>query len=301
MRHLVRKWTKIPTCVGIGPTKTLAKIANKVAKKYTEHDGVFVITDEAIRRDVLSRFDVADVWGIGRQHLKRLHQDGVRTALQLSEKPDWWVKGHFSVVGERLVRELRGEACIPMLEPRATSKNICTSRSFGVMLNSVELVREAVANFANRIGEKLREQQACARVLTVFIHTNSFREDLPQYYNSISMNLPVATNSSSELMKYALAGLESIYKTGHLYKKAGVIVTGIVPAGQVQGHLFSGVDRAKEAKVLAVMDRLNAKFGRNTVNFAVQGKEKAFWHPKFEKRTPRYTTQWKELPRMELD
>ena len=168
------------------------------------------------------------------------------------------------------------------------------------MLNTVEQVSEAVAAFANRIGEKLREPHSCARVLTVFIGTNSFEEDLPQYNNSISLPLPVATNSSAELIKYALAGLKSIYQVHHLYKKAGVIVTGIVPVDQVQGHLFNSADREREAKAATAMDQLNTKFGRNTVKFAVQGKEKAFWHPKFEKRSPRYTTQWKELPKVEL-
>ncbi|MCY7352571.1 MAG: Y-family DNA polymerase, partial [Cytophagaceae bacterium] len=141
VRHLVRKWTKIPTCVGIAPTKTLAKIANKLAKKEAVHNGVFAITDEATRREVLGRFDIADVWGIGHQHQKRMHTEGVKTALDLAEKPDWWVKGVFgTVVADRMVRELRGEACIGMLEPGATSKNICCSRSFGLHLNTVELV-----------------------------------------------------------------------------------------------------------------------------------------------------------------
>lgn len=301
VRRTLLRWTKIPTCVGLAPTKTLAKLANKVAKKDLSLGGVLAITSEAERREILSRFPVEDVWGVGRQHRKRLAQGGVHTALELADKPDWWVKGTFgTVTAERMVRELRGEACLGMLETGATPKNICCSRSFGLNLASESHITEAVTTFAYRVGEKLREQGAVCRVLTVFLHTNAFRADLPQYGSSLAIPLPVATGDSAELVAYARAALLSLYKPHFLYKKAGVVVTGISPADGVTGGLFDAADRGRAQQVSAAMDAVNRKFGRGTVRLAVQGTDKAFWHPKVEKRTPRYTTQWKDLPKVEL-
>lgn len=302
VRRTVRQWTKIPTCIGIGPTKTLAKVANRIAKKNPNHDGVFVITDEAARLAALQQFDIADVWGIGRQYADMLNRQGVHTAHQFTELPDEWVKQHMTITGARLLLELRGQSCLPMLEPRTISKNICSSRSFGTQQNSIEGIAEAVSTFANKCGEKLREQKACAGVLTVFVQTNPFKPDQPQYSKSQTLSLATASSSSAELIKYALHGLKQIYRQGYEYKKAGVIVTGIVPAEQVQRHMFDATDHEKLNQVAGVMDHLNRRYGRNTISFAVQGANgKRLWQSRFNRRSPAFTTNWEELPKIELD
>jgi DNA polymerase V len=299
VRRTVRKWTKIPTCIGIAPTKTLAKLANKIAKKRPELGGVLVIEDDAQRRDLLRRFPVEDVWGIGRQHTKFLHGRGITTALQLADMPDAWVNLNFSVVGVRLVQELRGNACIPMLEPRETSKNICTSRSFGTPQTSLEGLSEAVSTFAAKVGEKLRAEGSCAVTLTVFLETNKHRTDQAQYNNATTLNLPVAACNAHELVRYALHGLRAIYRPGHLYKKAGVVVSGIVPAAQVQQDLFDTTDRERLNRLSQAMDKLNGRYGRGSVALAVQGRAGA-WLPKFERRSPCFTTRWEEIPKVEV-
>ncbi|GAB2517134.1 Y-family DNA polymerase [Spirosoma aerophilum] len=302
VRKTVRQWTKIPTCIGIGPTKTLAKVANKIAKKNPEHDGVFVITDDVARVAALQQFDVGDVWGIGRQYAEMLRARGIETAHQFTELSDDWVRQHMTVTGSRLLLELRGQSCLPMLEPRTISKNICSSRSFGTQQTSLEVISEAVSTFANKCGEKLREQNACASVLSVFVQTNQFRPDQAQYSKSQTLSIATATGSSTELIKHALHGLKQIFREGYEYKKAGVIVTGIVPAEHVQVDMFNTTDREKQNRVADAMDNLNQRYGRNTVAFAVQGAPgKRTWQTKFNQRSPAYTTKWEELPKVELE
>lgn len=298
VRHKVRKWTKIPTCIGIAQTKTLAKLANKIAKKNPEYDGVFIIKNDETRRQVLAVFPIEDVWGIGRQYAKFLTGHGITNALQLAELPDDWVRQNLTVMGVRLVYELRGISCIPMLAPRETSKNICSSRSFGMPQTTFDGLAEAVSAFAVRVGGKLRTEQSCATTLTVFVQTNSFRTDQKQYNNAVTINLLVGASNGHELVKYAIKGLKMIFKQGYLYKKAGVIVSGIIPADQIQRALFDQVDRSKLDQLSVAMDRINHRYGRGSIRFAVQGKEK--WQPKAEHKSPCYTTRWEDLPKIEL-
>lgn len=302
IRRTVRQWTKIPTCVGIGPTKSLSKVANRIAKKNPEHDGVFVIADEETRIAALQKFDIGDVWGIGRQYADLLKAHGVETAYQFTSLSEAWVKKNMTITGLRLLHELRGQSCIPMLEPRAISKNICSSRSFGQVQTELEGISEAVSTFANKCGEKLRQQRACAGLVTVFVQTNPFAPDKPQYSKSLTLNVPTATSSSAELIRHALHGLRAIYRAGFEYKKAGVIVTGIVPDDQVQASLFDDTDREKQGQVSTVMDSINKRFGRNTINFAVQGTPtKRPWQTKFNQRSHAFTTSWEELPKFFLE
>lgn len=300
IRTTVRQWTKIPTCVGIAQTKTLAKVANKIAKKNPALDGVFVIQDDAARVAALEKFPIGDVWGIGGQTQKLLLSQGVSTALQFTHMPDQWVKSNMTVTGYRLLMELRGLLCVPMLEPRAISKNICNSRSFGKPQKEHEAIAAAVSTFANNCGQKLREQNACANMLTVFIYTNKHRTDQAQYHESKTIRLPTATNSSAELIKFSLFVLGQIFKAGMIYAKAGVIVTGIVPADQITVDLFDMADRARLNEVSQLMDGLNHKYGRNTIVFAAQ-KTAHPWQTKAGLKSPCYTTRWKELPLVRLD
>ncbi|GAB3040144.1 Y-family DNA polymerase [Spirosoma pulveris] len=300
VRTTVRQWTKIPTCVGIAPTKTLAKVANKIAKKNPALDGVFVIKDDATRIAALEDFPVSDVWGIGSQSQKLLLTQGVQTALQFTRLNEQWVRSNMTVTGHRLLMELRGLSCVPMLEPRAIQKNVCSSRSFGQPQTTFDALSAAVSTFASTCGQKLREQNACASVLSVFIHTNKHRPDQPQYHRTKSINLPTASNSSAELIKYALYVLRQIFMTGPIYAKVGVIVTGIIPADQITVDLFDTADRARLKNVSLAMDSINRQYARNTVLFAAQMTQHK-WQTKADRKSPCYTTRWEELLKVQLD
>ena len=298
VKKKILKWTKIPICIGIAPTKALAKIANKVAKKNRDGSGIFVIDSEEKRIDLLKNFDIEDVWGIGRQHAKFLKSHGVISALDFTKLDDRFVQKNMSITGLRLAKELRGESCIPMLQPRVSQQGICCSRSFGKMTTTFEALSEAVTNFAFRCGEKLRRQKTCANIITVFIHTNRFNKSKPQYTKSITINFEVPVNNSHEILKYAVRALRLIYKDGYEYKKAGVIVTGIIPDTQQQIGIFDKEDRAKLEKLSGLMDKVNAKFGRNSIGFAIQGTTNN-WQPNAKNLSPRYTTSWEDLPKVE--
>jgi DNA polymerase V len=294
IRDTVKQWTGIPVCVGFASTKTLAKAANKAAKK---GEGIRLLRESDDIDTLLEKMDVEDLWGIGRQYSKFLKSQGITTALHLKHAKDGWVKKYLTIVGLRLVYELRGVSCLPIEHIRSTKKGICTSRSFGKTVTKLSEMKEAVSNFAARCAEKLRKQSSCASVVTVFIYTNRFYTHKPQYSNSRSIKLSVASGSTLEIIHYALLALEMIYKEGYEYKKAGVIVTGIVPSNAVQQSLFDGVDRVTQAKVSHTLDKVNKKMGRNTVKYAVQGTQTkvAGWHMERNKLSPCYTTRWEDL------
>jgi DNA polymerase V len=287
------KGTGIPVSMGIAPTKTLAKVANKFAKKYRDYKGVCIIDSEIKREKALKLFAIEDVWGIGRRYAKKLRYYSVNTAWDFTQKSKSWVRNLMGVVGERTWMELKGIPCVEMEVPTA-KKTICTSRSFGERLTEIEPITEAVANFAAACGEKLRKQHSLANALLVFIHTNPHATNQPQYYNQTLMQLPVSTNDSTELVKYAIQGLKSIFASGYRYKKAGVIVSDIVPERPMQTDLFDTRNRDKYKKVMLVMDSLNATYGNRKVRIATQGFGRK-WKLKNEKLSPCYTTRLSDI------
>lgn len=298
IRNTVIQWTGIPVCVGIAPTKTLAKIANKLSKKKTSL-GVYLIDSEESRIEALKATEIKDVWGVGGQYAKFLQNYNIHTAYDLSRTSDSWIKRNMSVVGLRTKQELQGKPCIELeLEP-PDKKNIATTRSFGQMLTEFEPISEAVANYAASCAAKLRKQNSCANMLTVFVHTNQFREDLPQYARNRLIHLPVATNSSTELVHYAILGLKDIYKEGFSYKKAGVIVSGLVPDSVINLNLFDEVDRNRDKKIMSAIDELNNRFGREKVKVAAQGYSRK-WRLKQEKLSPCYTTNWNDILKVKI-
>ncbi len=290
----VTKGTGIPISIGIAPTKTLAKMASKLAKKVPANKGVFVMDTEDKINTSLKEFPIEDVWGIGRQYAELLKKNNVNTALDFINKPKGWIQKNLTVVGLRMWNELHGEPQIEWeLEP-PPKKNICTSRSFGSMLTEYEPIAEALSNYAARCGEKLRKQNGCANAIMVFLHTNQFRKDLPQYAKNIVIKLPVASNSNMELIHYALQGLKRIYKKGYHYKKVGIIVSEIVPDNAVQQNLFYVGDRAKQNSIMETIDVLNSKMGRDKVRIASQGFNR-IWKLKQEQLSPCYTTRMKDI------
>ena len=285
--------TGIPVSLGIAPTKTLAKVANKFAKKYPQYNSVAVIDTEEKREKALKLFPIEDVWGIGRRYTQRLQYYSIKTAWDFTQKSKSWVRKEMGVVGERTWSELRGIPCFE-LEVQSAKKSICTSRSFGERLTDKKPIAEAVSNFAASCGRKLRNQNSTASNLLVFIHTNPFNKELPQYYNQILVQLPVPTNDSTELIHYAACALDKIFKQGYQYKKAGVIVGDIAPELPRQASLFDDRDRTKYAKVMKVMDSLNDRYGLQKVRVASQGFGRR-WKMKNEKLSPCYSTQLREI------
>jgi Nucleotidyltransferase/DNA polymerase involved in DNA repair len=291
VRKTVIQNTGIPVSIGIANTKTLAKVANKKAKKSEE--GVFII-DEVNRMEVLNSFPIEDVWGIGFRYAAFLKRYGINTAGDFIKMPGTWVKKNMSVVGLRTQKELMGVSCIPMELMPPSKKGICTSRSFGEMISDEGMVREAASSFAVRCAYKLRKQKSAANLLTVFLQTNFFRKQDKQYSASKVIKLPTETNSSIEIVKYALAGLSSIYKPGYNYKRVGVMVMGIVPVSQVQGSLFDTVDREKHKRLMKAVDNLNDSYGRDKLRLAVQGTGRK-WKLKQERLSPCYTTRLNDI------
>lgn len=295
----VTKGTGIPVSMGIALTKTLAKVANKFAKKHKGYKGVCIIDTEEKRIEALKRTEISDVWGIGHRHTKRLEQYGVYSAYDFAQMPKAWVRQQMTVVGERTWKELNGEPCIDMEQIAPAKKQICTSRAFGQTIADIEGLKEAVSSFASICAGKLRKQKSCAQSLMVFIHTNNFREDLPQYFKNCVIKLPVPTNSTPEIVHYAIAALLNIYRKGYYFKKAGVILMDIVPDNAILQNIFDVVDREKHKKLMEVVDRLNNGFSRNNLFLAVQdGRRK--WKLKQELLSPCYTTKLNDIIKIKL-
>ncbi len=294
IRETVLRHVGIPVSVGIAPTKVLAKAANHHAKKGRGKQGVGVLDSPEKIEAALKELPVDEVWGIGRQYTKLLKAQQVETAWEFRQLDDDWVRRRMTVVGLRVKKELEGIACLEMELIPPAKKVICTSRSFGADQTDLGPLEEAVATFAARCAEKLRRQRSCAGMMMVFLHTNGFKEDEPQYAKNLVFKLPAATNSTIELARHARAALRVIYKKGYRYKKAGVIVMGIVPEERVQGSLFSGVDEAKHAAVMKQIDRINAKYGRDTIKIAAQGSGEK-WKLRRQKLSPCYTTRWEDI------
>jgi DNA polymerase V len=286
----------LPVSVGLASTKTLAKVANKFAKKYTGYESVCIIDTDEKRIKALQKTEIGDVWGIGYRHTKRLTEMGVKTAYDFTQLPQAWVRKHMTVVGERTWSELRGKPCIQMETVQPDKQSIMVSRSFGKMIQDYETISEAVSTYTSMVAAKLRNQKSCAKSLLVFIDTNPFREDLEQYSQHIIINLPVATASTAELIKYALHGLKTIYKSNYHYKKAGVMVMDICRQNAVQANLFDTLDRVKDKKMMHILDFVNNKYGRNKLKLAVMGDGKA-WKIKQERLSPCYTTRYDDFPK----
>ena len=283
--------TGIPVSLGIAPTKTLAKVANKFAKKYSAYNRLCIIDTEEKRIKALKLTDITDVWGIGRRQAAKLEKQRVKTAYDFTQLPGSWVRKNMTVVGERTWKELRSISCIDMESAPPAKKQICTSRSFGKMLTDIDTMSEAIATHASTCAKKLRQQKSYAMSLMVFIHTNNFREDLPQYWKNTVIHLPVPTNDTLEIVHYALTGLKTIFIQGYQYKKAGVIITEITEGAQM--GLFDKIDRTKREQLMQTNDQINGKHSQ-LVKLAIQGSGRD-WKLKQEQLSQRYTTDINEI------
>jgi DNA polymerase V len=292
MRQKVERWTGIPISVGFAPTKSLAKVANRIAKKFPHHwNGVYCMSSEELRVKALKWLPIADVWGIGPAHAKRLvEQHKVRTAYDFTQLDDAWVRENMSVVGLRLKHDLMGKPTL-QLDEVDDKKNIATTN-----YTDFENLRERIATFSVACGEKLRRQDSVCSSLSVFLLTNRFRNDLPQYNRTIGINLPFATDSSIVLVEYATYALEQIFKEGYHYKKAGVIIQDFTPKSERQLTLFENEDPRHQV-LMKTMDRINRTYGQQKVRLAVQD-QKRIWKMRQERLSSRYTTRLSEIMRV---
>lgn len=299
IRVTVWQFTGIPVSVGIATTKTLTKVATEIVKKHSEYLGVLSIahTSEAELDELLEDIGVEEVWGIGHRYAAALRERDIYTARDLKYADPFWIRRHFTVVGARTVLELRGIACIPLETKAKPKKGIMSSKSFGRSIQKLEELEEAIANYTARAAEKLRDQDSLVLCINVFIQTNAFQKDAPQYSKSVTRRLPFPTAFTPDLIHAALEALHSIYQPGYSFKKAGVYFSKIVPQESIQFDLFGDFTvegHVKKTKLMCVVDLLNKLIGRNTLFFGAQGIARD-WKMRQERRSPRYTTQWNEV------
>ncbi|MBA2620358.1 MAG: Y-family DNA polymerase [Acidobacteria bacterium] len=291
IRKSIDKWTGLPVSVGIAPTKTLAKIANRIAKK--DGLGVFEMVDEAIQTEVLEQMSVSEVWGIGDKSAQKLKKLGIKTALDLKRLDRRHARKLLTVVGARTVEELNGKNCLPVELVPPPKKSITCSRSFGCLVGQIELLDEALDSYLIKASEKMRRQNLAANAVTVFLATNRFAKTL-QYSNSLTIELANATNSTRELREWAKKALRQIYKPGYLYKKVGVILLGLQPETAETVRLYNEKSYEKDKRLMQALDKISGKFGRETVRFGVQ-KNKECWQMKAEMKSRKYTTSLNEV------
>lgn len=297
MKARIEKGTGIPISIGTAPTKALAKLANRIAKKFpNETGGSYVIDTEEKRIKALKWLKVEDIWGVGRRNAKKLYAIGVYKAIDFVNLSEAWVRKNMTITGLNLQKDLKGIPTIEMVEPEK-KKSIGTSRTFETDLRSFDEVRERITTFTSMSAEKLREQNSFCKRLIVFIGTNPFKEHETQYYPSIQIKLPFPTNSTLELVKFAHEGLKQIFKKNHYYKRGGVLLTDFVDASVYQPSLFFNSD-PKHKKLMEVIDKLNDKYHRDVVRLASQDERKH--KMKQAHLSPHYTTDINEILTVEV-
>ena len=294
IRNRVLQWTGLPTCVGIAPTKALSKVANKIARKFPkETGGVFIIDSEIKRIKALKWTKIKDVWGIGRRLEKRLTQQNILTAYDFTQLSDSWVKTQFSITELNLKKDLEGIVTLCLEDEHPVKKSIATTRSFENTYTDIKDIKERVATFANSCSEKLRVQNSNCNILIILLQGSRFEKDSQTYKNSITVVLPHTTNSSLTIVKQAIKAIDKLYKKGIKYKRAGVIVTGLVPTSNHQLDLFSS-ENPKHQPLMKAIDKLNKKYGDDKLKIANQDLQKT-WKMKQEHLSHQYTTKFNDI------
>jgi DNA polymerase V len=273
IRSTVLKWTGIPTSIGIAKTKTLSKVANHIAKK--KKSGVVSLIGIENIDPILEKVDINDVWGVGRQLTKFYHQNGIYNAKQLKNKSNTWIKKSSNVLSSRTAMELRGIPCIDLETKSSKRKSCVVSRSFGKRVEDLQELREAIAGYSLNASEKIRSESLVAKAITVFVRTSPFQRNFGYYSNSKTVDFPIATNNSIETVKVAMVILDSIFKNGYRYQKAGVMLTGLSNADGKK-NLFSSEKDEKINSLMRSIDNTNYKYGRSTLSLASAGVQKGW-------------------------
>ena len=296
MRERIGMWTGMPVCVGIGPTKTLAKLANHVAKKHPRSKGVFKYNalTNLQKNQLLARIPVQEVWGIGHKLTQKLARHGVHTVYDLLVAHIPTLRSEFGVMMEKTQRELQEVSCIELQEIQSDRQQIISSRSFGSMVTELAVLKDALSTFAANACTKLRTQNSHAAVIQVFLQTNRFRKELPQYMPSLAVPLPFPTNDSLEVNRWASYLCERMFKPDYQYKKAGIMLSEISPVTHRQGDLLEP-ETTSNTRLMQAVDNLNLRYGRGTVKVSTQGAFK-HWQMLQDRKSPNYTTSWGEVP-----
>jgi DNA polymerase V len=289
IKKTISKNLGIPVCVGIAPTKALAKMANRYAKKKNKKVGVFWAANKYLVDEMLNYTDVGDVWGIGRQYALMLNRNGISTAMQFVGAPEDFVRAKMSVVGLRLQKELKGIPSIAWEFEQPSKKNICNSRSFGTLLTDKNLIKEALTNYAANCALKLRQQKSIACELKVFVNTNPHRVQDNQYLRSIVIKMDTPTSSTPEIIKYAIKGFDIIFKEGYNYLKCGIELRMLIPEDEVQLNIFTEPVNIKTKKATLALDKVNRSLGKEVVKFGIQGFQKKY-KARAAHLSPCYTT-----------
>lgn len=298
LRKRVLQWTGIPISIGIAPTKTLAKVANQIAKKQKQYNGVYDISRAENIDDILDRFKVEDVWGVGRQYTKKLNRHRITNARQLKYAHDAWVKKNMTITGLRTVHELRGIPCVSLVTQPQDKQSIAHTRSFGKRVTELAELKEAIADYAVHLARKLREERMRACALYVFIMTNYTTEF--RYYNGKTIVFQKPTSYTPDIITAACTAVEDMFDSDYVYKKAGIVAVELLPEDQDQIDLLIPEEhKEKQHALMQEIDALNEKWGTGTVGFAAQGVRQQ-WRAKRAKKTQRFTTKWDELLKIKL-
>ncbi len=292
-------WRQVgmPVCVGVAPTRALCKVANRIAKKFPQLNGTHVIDTEEKRLKALNWLKVEDVWGISRGAMRRMEYKNIKTALDFTKLDDVWTKKNLSIVGLKLKKELEGVDCI-RIDDMTVKKSIACTRSFDKMVTDIEEMKKRVANYTAHALVKLRKQKADCNSILVFLQTNPFRKDLPQYYNKVIITLPYASSSTITIIKEVLKAIEYLFKEGYHYKKAGITLMNFTPSESKQIVLFNE-ESPKHILLMKEMDKLNNTYGSQTLRVGTQGFDKIF-KMKQESRSNRFTTRIDEVMKVKI-
>ncbi|MBN3039551.1 MAG: Y-family DNA polymerase [Candidatus Omnitrophica bacterium] len=294
IKRTIRQWIGVEVSIGIGPTKTLAKIANHIAKKDPQYRGVFDISAYPDIDSLLAGVAVEDIWGVGRQYKKILNNRGIFNALELKNASEIWVQDKMTIVGLKMVWELKGKSCLALEQADVNKKTIVSSRSFGREVRDISELKEAVSSHVSTALKKLRSQGSIASFIAVFLSTNPFKET-PQYSNCAGINLIEASSYTPEFTKKAILLLEAIYKKGYSYKKCGVYLAEIMPENRLQMTLFiKDKEREKNKQLMKLIDGINKRFEESKIHMACEGIDQG-WKMKQSFKSGRFTTRWNEL------
>ena len=292
IRQTIKKWVGIPVSIGVGSTKTLSKIANHLAKKEADYEGICILKGDEKIEEALNRIEIGDVWGIGRRLSKFLRNYEVRTAKQFAFLDRRWIRKNMGVVGEKIQLELRGVSCLDLELLPSPKKSCCVSRSFSRPIEKIEELQESIANYGSRVAEKIREEGLIAQSMSIFVLTNHFNKKEKQYSSSIKLQLDYPTSDSKLIVKRAVEGIKRIYKEGYRYKKAGIILYELHSSSSVRGLL--DYDKPRTDSLMRSLDEINYRYGSATLRLAAEGIRRS-WHMRREKVSPCYTTSFDQL------
>lgn len=299
IRGKVFRWTGIPVSVGIAPTKTLAKIANHLAKSDLQDNGVFNFIDHPDKDKLLQEFPVGEIWGVGEKYEEFFRRSHIFSASDLKKADENRIREHLGVIGQRLVLELKEIVCYQINQNPETKKEITTSRSFGHPVESYDELEQATISYVSKVAIKLRKQKSLAQSLLIFVMTNKYAQG-PKYVNYKIVRLPVPSSQTQELIHYSLIALKQLFRKGYLYKKTGIVVSEIVPETGYQTGLWDDLNREKNRKLMTVIDKINKKSGSGQLKFAVQGSDES-WKMRQENLSPQFTTKWSDILVVDVD